>query len=145
MFSGFFDPNIIDPSTKRRRRLSVAKMKETSHFYRYCFQGGLTLVAKTRNKEGGIIELWYCMDFGTARNQKALSCQKERNFPLLPVLFPGRTNLDCQNAKQRRRQHRTFGMDCWSDPKGKEAESSQLPKGKKLPIATGIVSREDSS
>jgi hypothetical protein len=36
-------------------------------------------------------------------------------------------------------------MDCWLDPKGKEAESSQLPKGKKLPIATGIVSREDET
>ena len=39
-----------------------------------------------------------------------------------------------------------FGMDCWLDPNGKEAEiSSQLPKGNKLPIATGIVSSEDSS
>jgi hypothetical protein len=38
-----------------------------------------------------------------------------------------------------------FGMDCWLDPNRKEAESSRLPKGKKLPIATSIVSREDSS
>jgi hypothetical protein len=35
-------------------------------------------------------------------------------------------------------------MDFWLAPNGKEAESSQLPKGKKIPIATGIVSREDS-
>ena len=121
---------LVGSKRQGSRKLSVAKRKETSHCYRYCFQGGLILVAKTRNKEGGNIELSLGLLVGSERqgSRKLFSCQKERNFPLLQVLFPGRTHLGCQNTKQRRRQHQNQKAGCLqSGPSICQKRPGQLP------------------